>query len=315
MLEFLNKAFRAVALLSAIVVMLVLVVLSGCTKKGPQLGAESQPGDKLPAQEGEPFKIGVIPALNLGNTKIGMDKLAEHLSRELSVRVELKVFPDYNAVVEAMNYGQIDLAYLGPLTYVIANHQGGAQAVVTQLVKGQPFYYSYIIVHKDSPLKTVEDLVKNSKNVKFAFGDPNSTSGSLIPGIELKKHGVYRGPTDHDFKELKFTGSHDVTALAVQDRGVDAGAIDQAFFDVLKEKKKVDGEKFRVIWQSEKLFQYPWAVKKGTPSETAEKLRAAFVKITDKDILDAFGASGFTIAQDADYEAIRQAARADGRLK
>lgn len=293
---------------AALVAVLGAVIFFGCSSPMLQ-GNQAKPDAK------ETLKVGVIPALNQGNTKAGLDKLAGHLSQELGVKAELKVFPDYNAVVEGMNYDQIDLAYFGPLTYVIANHQGGAQAIVTQLVKGQPFYYSYIIVHKDSPLNTIEDLIRNSKTIRFAFGDPSSTSGSLIPGIELKNRKVYRGPTDHDFKELKFTGSHDVTALAVQDKGVDAGAIDQAFFDVLKEKKKIDGDKFKVIWQSEKLFQYPWAVKKGTSSEMIEKLRAAFLKISDQDILDAFGASGFTKAEHKDYEAVRQAAEADGRLK
>ncbi len=296
---------RILNLISLVIVALFLI---GCSGQVPQ-GGPTKPEVK------DTLKIGIIPALNQGNTKVGMDKLGEHLSKELGVKTELKVFPDYNGVVEGMNYGHIDLAYFGPLTYVIANHQGGAQAIITQLVKGQPYYYSYIIVHKDSPLGGIEDLVKNSKDIRFAFGDPSSTSGSLIPGIELRNRKIYRGPTDHDFKEVKFTGSHDVTALAVQDKGVDAGAIDQAFFDILKEKKKVDGDKFKVIWQSEKLFQYPWAVKKGTSPEMVEKLRAAFVKITDKDILDAFGASGFTKAEDKDYQAIRKAAEASGRLK
>lgn len=285
-----------------------LLLLAGCGGNGAKT-AQTAPA-------GEPFKVAVIPALTQGNTKAGLEKLRDHLARELGRPVELASYPDYNAVVEGMNAGKVDLAYYGPLTYVIANHQGGAQAIVTQSIKGEPFYYSYIIAHRDSPLNSIDDLVKSAKTVRFAFGDPNSTSGSLIPGIELKHRKVYRGPKDSDFKEVVFTGAHDVTALSVQNRQVDAGAIDSAFFDLLKDQGKIDKDAFKVIWRSGKLFQYPWAVKKGTSPETAEKLRAAFLKVTDRDVLNAFGgASAFVKAEDSDYEPIRAAAKADGRIK
>jgi phosphonate transport system substrate-binding protein len=229
--------------------------------------------------------------------------------------VTINDYPDYNAVVEAMNFGQVDMAFYGPLTYVIAHHQSGAEAIVVQLVKDKPTYYSYIISHKDHPWSTLDELLVAPGKVSFAFGDPNSTSGSLVPGMELKNRDAFRAQNDHDFKSVQYTGSHDVTALAVQNKHVDAGAIDSAIYDNLIEQGNIDASQLKIIWQSDELFQYPWAVAKNTDAETIVKLQEAFVSITSETILNGFGISGFATTSNDDYESIRAAAEADGRLK
>lgn len=261
------------------------------------------------------FTIGVIPAQTEGEMKGALDKLQKVLSEKLDREVKITSYPDYNGVVEAMNYEKIDMAYFGPLTYVVAHEESGAKAIVTQLIKGEPFYYSYMITHKDSKYETIDDMIADVKNVKFAFGDPSSTSGSLIPGIKLKDEGVYKSESENDFNNVRFTGSHDATALAVQNKQVDVGAIDSAIFDKLVEEGSVDGKQFKIIWKSEKLFQYPWAVAKNTDKDTIKVLQDTFLEIKDKEILDAFGASGFTKAENKDYESIRKAAIKEGMIK
>jgi phosphonate transport system substrate-binding protein len=300
--------------------MLFILILTACGAETPET-PQSQPEEPKQEQPAEAkgdttesLIIGVIPSLNQGRMQEAVDKLGKHLEEQVGIPVKIDVYPDYNAVVEAMNFGKVNMAYYGPLTYVIAHHESGAEAIMTQLVKGDPFYYSYIVTHKDSPYENLEGLLEDSKDLTFAFGDPNSTSGSLIPSIELKDRGVYRGNNDHDFKNVIFTGGHDATALAVENQQVDAGAIDSAIFDVLNETGKIDGEQYKIIWQSDKLFQYPWAVK-DVDAGTIEKIQEAFLQVKDQEILDAFGASGFTKAQNSDYEAIRKAAEVEGRLK
>ncbi|WP_449540199.1 phosphate/phosphite/phosphonate ABC transporter substrate-binding protein [Ferdinandcohnia sp. Marseille-Q9671] len=272
----------------------------------------TETGEDKEQDKKEAFTIGVIPVQTVGEMEIAMDKLQTVLTEELNKDVSVEVYPDYNGVVEAMNYDKIDMAYFGPLTYVVAHEKSGAKAIITQLIDGEPFYHSYIITHKDSPLNSIEDVVANSKDIDFAFGDINSTSGSLIPSIELQDQGVYTSEDEHQFKSVRFTGSHDATALAVQNQQVGAGAIDSAIYNQLVESGKIDGSLFKKIWQSEKLFQYPWAVHKDTDEETINKLKDAFLAIKDEEILNAFGASGFTKASDEDYESIRQAAVKQG---
>ena len=277
-------------------------------------GTKEENNDKGAGNDGV-FTIGVIPAQTEGEMKGALDKLQNILSEKMDREVKITSYPDYNGVVEAMNYEKIDMAYFGPLTYVVAQEESGAKAIVTQLIKGEPFYYSYLITHKDSKYDTIEDMIKDAKNVKFAFGDPSSTSGSLIPGIKLKDEGVYKSEAENDFKNVRFTGSHDATALAVQNKQVDVGAIDSAIYDKLVEEGTVDGKQFKVIWKSEKLFQYPWAVAKNTDKETMKQLQDIFLDIKDKEILDAFGATGFTKAENKDYESIRKAAIKEGMIK
>ncbi|MCP8616228.1 phosphate/phosphite/phosphonate ABC transporter substrate-binding protein [Salirhabdus salicampi] len=265
--------------------------------------------------EDDAFTIGVIPAQTKGSMEDAMNKLQEELSEGLERTVKVEIYPDYNGVVEAMNYDKIDMAYFGPLTYVVANHESGAKAIITQLVDGEPYYYSYMITHIDQPWDSLDEMIKDSGQIEFAFGDINSTSGSLIPGIELENRGVFQSEEEHEFKSVRYTGSHDATAIAVQNQGVDVGAIDSAIFDELVADGDIDGEQIKVIWKSDKLFQYPWAVHSETPKETIEQLQEIFLNIEDEDILGAFGASGFTTATDNDYEAIKQAAVKQGIIK
>ncbi|MFD1861375.1 phosphate/phosphite/phosphonate ABC transporter substrate-binding protein [Planococcus chinensis] len=287
------------------------IVLAACGSSSEKEENAASGGEA----EKDAFTIGVIPAQTEGEMDTAMKKLQTLLTEELGREVSIEVYPDYNGVVEAMNYDQIDMAYLGPLTYVIAEANSNAKAIITQLIDGKPFYHSYIITHKDSPLESIEDLVAKAGETDFAFGDPNSTSGSLIPSIELQDRGVYTSEDDNEFATVRFTGSHDATALSVLNKQVDAGAIDSAIYDQLVESGKIDGSQFKTIWKSEELFQYPWAVLESTDEETIKTLQETFLAIEDPEILDAFGASGFTEATNADYESIKQAAIKQGIIK
>ncbi|MFG6495250.1 phosphate/phosphite/phosphonate ABC transporter substrate-binding protein [Fictibacillus sp. UD] len=291
-----------------LLLMALILVLSAC-------GTKKEDTKNNKANKDDVFTIGVIPAQTEGEMKGALDKLQNLLIKKMDREVKITSYPDYNGVVEAMNYDKIDMAYFGPLTYVVAHEESGAKAIVTQLIKGEPFYYSYLITHKDSQYESIDDMISDVKNVKFAFGDPSSTSGSLIPSIKLKDEGVYKSESENEFNNVRFTGSHDATALAVQNKQVDVGAIDSAIYDKLVEEGSIDGDQFKVIWKSEKLFQYPWAVSKNTDSETMKKLQDIFLDIKDKEILDAFGATGFTKADNKDYESIRKAAIKEGTIK
>ncbi|WP_349410778.1 phosphate/phosphite/phosphonate ABC transporter substrate-binding protein [Pseudalkalibacillus sp. SCS-8] len=294
-------------LMMAVFAMLLMLGLAACG------GADEEQGEGN-GQKKE-LTIGVIPAQTEGEMQGAMDKLESLLEEKMEREVKIDTYPDYNGVVEAMNFNKIDMAFFGPLTYVIAHEKSGAEAIITQLVDGEPFYHSYIITHKDNGFETLEDFLKDSEQYDFAFGDQNSTSGSLIPSIELGDRGVFTNEDEHKFNTVRYTGSHDATALAVQNKQVDAGAIDSAIYNQLIESGKIDEQQLKVIWKSDKLFQYPWAVNKEMDDETVEKLQEIFIDIDDKEILDAFGASGFTKASNEDYESIRQAAIKQGVIK
>ncbi|WP_028612377.1 phosphate/phosphite/phosphonate ABC transporter substrate-binding protein [Paenibacillus harenae] len=284
------------------------LLLASCGRPADETGKDVSKKEEL--------LIGVIPAQGSNRMEVGADKLAAILSEKLGYGVRAEVYPDYNGVVEAMGAGKVQMSYLGPLTYVEAHERYDVKAIVTQLIEGKPYYYSYLIAPADSAYASLEDVVKHAGDIRFAFGDISSTSGSLIPGIALKDAGVFKSQQEHDFKSVTYTGDHTATALAIQNNMQDVGAIDSAYFNNLVKQGKIDGDQYKIIWKSEELFQYPWAVVNTMPAEDIAIIQETMLTITDADVLNAFGgASGFTKAGNEDYASIREAAIADGRIK
>lgn len=252
-----------------------------------------------------------IPTQGAQNFEARMVKLGDLLSKGSGLDVEIQVGTNYAAVVEALRFGKIDGAYLGPFTYVVANAQTGAQAIITQNIKGKPYYYSYLIVPEESPIREIRDdqELAGLEGKRFAFGDPGSTSSSLIPRLALKNAGV---DPEKDI-QANFTGGHDKVLLAVANGQAEIGAIDSAIFEnTLAKNFPKEFEKVRVVWKSVELYQYPWAVSSDLPTDTIQKLQQAFLNIKDREVLNAFGADGFVVADDSRYDDIRTAAKAFG---
>lgn len=277
----------------------LVLFLAACGNEGPGTDA---------SDDGGVLRVAAIPAQTTGTVEEGYTLLEEELAEKLGREVELEIYPNYNAVVEAINYSHVDLAFLGPTTYLIAHEQSGAEAILTPLINGEPYYYSYIVTHADNPWETLDDLLAEVGDIDFAFASISSTSGSIIPSYELLQRGVFQSEDDHEFNSVVYTGSHDVTAQQVQNKLVDAGGIDSAIFHSLVARGDIDESQFRVLWQSEQLYQYPWVVPAGTDRQLIEDIQEVFLNITDDRILSVFGgASGFVITDPENYENVRNA--------
>lgn len=283
-------------ILGVLLVVLLGVLVAGC-------GGQPASSKKI--------TLMAIPTQGAQNFEARMVKLGDLLSKGSGLDVEIQVGTNYAAVVEALRFGKIDGAYLGPFTYVVANAQTGAQAIITQNIKGKPYYYSYLIVPEESPIREIRDdqELAGLEGKRFAFGDPGSTSSSLIPRLALKNAGV---DPEKDI-QANFTGGHDKVLLAVANGQAEIGAIDSAIFEnTLAKNFPKEFEKVRVVWKSVELYQYPWAVSSDLPTDTIQKLQQAFLNIKDREVLNAFGADGFVVADDSRYDDIRTAAKAFG---
>lgn len=296
-------------MMAAVIGLLLFVgCSSGAGSKAPGTGASAGSGAKT-----ETIRIMVVPTQAGEAFEKAMEKLEADLSAKSGLKVEVTIGTDYAAVVESLRFQKIEAAYFGPFTYVVANAQSGAKAFATMQIKGKPYYHSYMIVPKDSPiteLKSADDFVKQVKGKRFAFGDAGSTSGSLIPRLALKRAGL---DWEKDIQGT-FTGHHDAVLAAVAGGKADIGAIDSAIFEgQLKNKMPAEFAKVRVVWQSEELYQYPWAVRGDLDAATVAKLQQAFLDITDREILDALGGADKIVpAEDKLYDPIREAAKAMG---
>ncbi|NJM40226.1 MAG: phosphate/phosphite/phosphonate ABC transporter substrate-binding protein [Anaerolineae bacterium] len=211
---------------------------------------------------------------------------------------------------KALVAGKVDVAYLGGFTYVQARKRAGVEPLV-QRERDQQFH-SVFVTAADSPIQGLADLAGRS----FAFGDVNSTSGHLMPEFFMRQAKV----DPEVIAKALYTGGHDATLLAVANKKVDAGAMDEAVFQKMTNDGKVDPASVRVFWTTPPFFDYVWAARRDLAPELRGKIAAMFLALdpqsrADKAILDLLSASKMLPASDASYDRLRQAATDAGLLR
>jgi len=250
------------------------------------------------------LKISFIPVESTEEIAKRYQKMVDYLSKELNMKVTPYVANDYSAVIEAMRAKHVDVAWFGPFSYILAAKEADAEAFVNPINEsGQDVYYCYFITHKDSGIKSIQDL----KGKTFTFGDPASTSGHLIPRYILTKAGL---DPDKDMK-TQFSGGHDATALAVKNKKVDAGAMASEIYERLVNKKMISTDEVIVFFKSDPLPLDPWAYRKDLPQEIKDKVKKALLEIDKKDPEALKGTSfiKFKEVDDSRYDAIRDVAK------
>ena len=284
-------------MLKHLVIVALVLFLAGCGGGSGGGGGGSASGD-------EPLRVGLIPNENPEEVEAEYQPLEDYLKKELGREVELSVPTTYNAVVEAMVSGELDLAYFGGLTYVQARQRADVHPLFTEVnpSTGTTKYRSVIIVPADSDIKKAEDL----KGEDFAFGSVSSTSGSLYPSIMLDGAGIdYRT----DLGEVVYTGGHDTTAQAVANGRVAAGGLEDRILYDLQEEGIIEKDAVRVIEESDPIEGYPWVVRDALSDKDEQALIDAFLGIEDPELLDLLRAEDYQKVQASDYDYVEKQAR------
>jgi phosphonate transport system substrate-binding protein len=248
--------------------------------------------------------VGLIPSEDSRAMIANSQAMMDMLSKALGFAVKPFVAADYNGVIEALRSKRLDVAYLGPFSYVLGATVADIEAFAVAETKkaGRTFYYSQIVTHKDTGIKTVNDL----KGKTFAFVDPSSTSGHLFPKAGLMKLGFN---TDKDFGRVIFSGSHDSSAIAVQNKKVDAAAIADRILDAAVSKGLVKREDLVEVWKSEPIPESPTVWRKDLPADLKTRVQAAFLQVKDIPWSDQGLLNGFHPTNDAAYNIIRDTAK------
>ena len=166
------------------------------------------------------LRVALLPDENASTIIQNAAPLKAYLERTLGKDVELVVTTDYSSMIEAMRFGRIEIAYFGPLSYVLAKSKAPEiEPFAVGVSKGSPTYKSVIIARADGPVKSLADI----KGKMVGFGDFASTSSHLIPRALLARNGLI-GDTDYKYVLL---GAHDAVARAVQSGQVQAGGLSQ----------------------------------------------------------------------------------------
>jgi phosphonate transport system substrate-binding protein len=273
-------------------------------------GCSNKPGADGAGGSVKTIRLSMIPTTDPGKLARESAPLVAYLEKQTGAKIELTVPLNYAAVVEAFGADKVDVAYFGGFTYVQAHKRFGAQPLV-QRERDQAFH-SLFITQAESPIAGLADLAGHS----FAFGDVNSTSGHLMPEYYLRQAAV-----DPDvIAKAIYTGGHDATALAVANKKVDAGALDEAVFQKLTKDGKLDASKLKVFYTTPPFFDYVWCARRGLDPALAEAFRKAMLALDTGDpqhqvVLALLQATRYVPADDASYDKLREAATTAGLLR
>ncbi|MBV7454175.1 phosphonate ABC transporter substrate-binding protein [Acidovorax sp. sif1233] len=257
-----------------------------------------------PARAANVLTVGLIPSEDSRAMIANSQAMMDMLSKSLGMPVKPFVAADYNGVIEALRSKRLDVAYLGPFSYVMGTTVAPIEAFAVAETKkaGRAFYHSLIVAHKDSGIKTVADL----KGKTFAFVDPTSTSGHLFPKAGLMKEGFN---TDKDFGRVIFSGSHDSNAVAVQNKKIEAVAIADRILDAAIAKGLAKREDLVVVWKSDPIPESPTVWRKDLDADLKRRVQAAFLDVKDIPWSDQGMLNGFHPTNDKAYDIIRETAK------
>jgi phosphonate transport system substrate-binding protein len=246
------------------------------------------------AQGIEEFRIGILGGENAQDRMTSFTCLQEYSSEALGVPVKLFAPADYNGVIQGLLGGTIDMAWLGASSYA-ATYLQDPEAVEPVLVKvnmdGSIGYHSIGFARTDSQINSLEDM----RGKVFGFGDPNSTSGYLIPSIEIPTVTGAGMESGDYFGEVKFTGGHEQTIVAVFNGDIDAGVTwadgqgnwedgyNSGALRKAVDAGLVDMNELVEIWKSKVIPEGPVVLRKSLPDDVKAKMTALVDGLYERD--------------------------------
>ena len=247
------------------------------------------------------LRVALLPDENANTIIKNNQALQDYLEHRLNKKIQLIVTTDYSSMIEAMRRGRIELAYFGPLSFVLAKSKADIEPFAALVKKGSKTYKSVVIANTASGINTIEDI----KGKTVAYGDPASTSSHLIPKSILAAHGL---KVDHnDYKEV-FLGAHDAVAVNVQNGNAQAGGLSYPILQALIKKGTIKEDKVKILTLSDPFPQYPWTMQSNLDPKLKEQIRQAFYELNKNDyaqVLKPFKADGFAPIEDKDYQPVR----------
>jgi len=260
------------------------------------------------------IRMGFAPSEDSAMIEDEAEQMAVLLEERLGMKVKVNVLPSYSTMVAALASDNLDFAWLPPLTYVQAEDQGVAEVLLKVVRNNNPWYYGAIVVHRDSPYQTIEDL----EGKVMAWGDTASFSGHIFPKYSLMQQGI---DPDEFFEAQRMLGSHTAVVTNVLNQFVDAGGCysnsltgdDGAWTQRIPNPE--DQEKFRVLLYTDPIPGDTFSVRKKYAAENPEmvtKMKQIMIDLTTdpegKEIMDRlYHVQELIDATSADYDIVRKA--------
>lgn len=261
------------------------------------------------AQDVKELNFGIIATEKAGALRQMWEPFLEDMSKAVGVKVNGFYATDYAGIIEAQRFNKVQIAWYGNKSAIDAVDRANGEVFVQFVdLDGTPGYYSYLITHKDSGITSLDQVMKNGKDLTFGIGDPNSTSGTLVPtyyvftlnGLDPKTH----------FKVVR-SSNHEGNFLAVVNRQVDVATSNSEQTQKVKEKTPEKLDQIRILWTSPLIPRDPLVWRKDLPSDLKKKIQDFAVNYgkddREKEILkNLYRLKGFKASTDAQLLPIRQ---------
>jgi phosphonate transport system substrate-binding protein len=245
------------------------------------------------------FRIGILGGENASDRLRSNECVRAQIEALLGVPTKIYAPADYNGVIEGLLGGNLDMAWLGASGYakVYLTNPDVVEPVLVKINKDGSFgYYSVGFARVDSGIESLDDM----KDKVFGFGDPNSTSGYLIPSIEIPQSGYSMKPGEY-FKDVVFTGGHEQTIVAVFNGDINAGVtwadglgewVDGYNSGALRKAADaglVDMTQIQEIWRSKLIPEGPIVLRKDLPEKVKLKVTGLLASMPSMDMECAYG--------------------------
>lgn len=257
------------------------------------------------------LRFSFVPQGEFQDNGAAMQPLFSDLEKVLGIPVEIITPTSYGAVTEGLLAGAVDLAKLGPATYVsVRKSDARIIPFATMMRKADAFsdgnaaaYYSLLIVRQHGPITAISDL----KGKRIALADPDSTSGALIPiHVFSRQLGT---SLNSFFSRIGYSGNHEQSVSAVLNREVDAAFVASSNLGSLIVAGKVKRSDIRVLWKSAPIPFDPFVYRAQLCEDIKKKIRSVFFnkKSTNLQVtLNKIHAQEFVPTYDKNYNIIRE---------
>ncbi|MBW7982742.1 phosphonate ABC transporter substrate-binding protein [Enterobacillus tribolii] len=261
------------------------------------------------AEEAQALNFGIISTESQQNLKPQWDPFLKDMEQKLGMKVKAFFAPDYAGIIQGMRFNKVDIAWYGNLSAMEAvdraNGQVFAQTVASD---GSPGYWGVLIVNKDSPINNIQELLARRKDLTLGNGDPNSTSGFLVPGYYAF---AKNNASPADFKR-SVNANHETNALAVANKQVDVATNNTENLDRLKVTAPQKFSELKVIWKSPLIPGDPIVWRKNLPETTKQKIYGFFMNYgktaEEQNVLKGLSWAPFRPSSDLQLVPIRQLA-------
>lgn len=260
------------------------------------------------------LRIAFIPYANPKQLLQDVQPVSRFIGRKLGVKVTSFVVLDYAAVVEALRAKRADVAFMGPLQYVLARQEAGAIPILGEKYNGKATYTAKIFVRKNSNIRTLSDL----RGKKIAFVDPISSSGFLYPLETFKRAGLIKPGQKPEsfFKRIYFAGGEEQAIRAMHNGFVDAAGLGEYSLMLLRPEER---DRVRAIATSPTIPSHCVVVRAGLDRSLVRRLESLLLSLEKgpdrKYLKSLYNVDGYVKVTPATYRPVEALARQHGFLK